>query len=137
MKLNNIREQIVEDAGFTEQLKTLTNIRLKAPEGFTGAVMQSIYELDSKADALEVRVYLSRLYKNIGTSLIVASVTTILFFSIPKLNFYQSYFPNIVQNGSMMQQTCGIKENLTSVNTNINNLLNSINNAVIRFKEGT
>ena len=127
-----------EESNFMEQLKAFTNIHLKAPEGLAEAVMNSIYRLKkAEPDMAEIRIYFSRLYKNLGVSLVLASLITVTIFSIPKLNFYQSFISNDMQSGSIMQQTSGIKETLAKINTNINSIFNSINKSITSFKEGT
>lgn len=126
-----------ESVSFMEQLKTLTSERLKAPEGFAEAVMNSIYKLGrTEPDTAKIRAYFSRLYRNVGVSLVLASLAAVLILFVPGLNFYESYVLSHVQSGSAIHQTSGIKENLAGMNTNINGIFNSINNCVTRFKEG-
>jgi len=127
-----------EESNFMEQLRAFSNIRLKAPEGFAESVMNSIYRFrKAEPDMAKTRIYFSRLYKNLGASLILASITTVLFFPIPKLSFYQSFISNDLQSGSTMKQASGIMENLAKMNTGINSIFNSINKSITSFKEGT
>jgi hypothetical protein len=58
---------------------------------------------------------------------------TVMIFFIPD---YRSIIPD-VQSGNGIQRTSIIKENLTDMDININNMFNSINRSVTRFKEGT
>lgn len=130
-----------EESSFMEQLKAFTGIRLKAPEGLAEAVMNSIYRLKkAEPDMANIRIYFSRLYKNLGVSLVLASLITVIVFSTPKLNFYQSFISNDMQDmqsGSILQKTYGIRENLAKINTDINSIFNSINKSITSFKEGT
>jgi len=127
-----------EESNFMEQLRTFTNIRLKAPEGFAETAMNSIYRLRrTEPDTVKTRIYFSRLYKNLGVSLVLASIITVIFFPIPKFSFYQSFILNDMQRGSAMQQTSGIMENLAKMNIGINSIFNSINKSITSFKEGT
>lgn len=137
MESKEFKKHNDEDINFGKQLKAFTSTRLKAPMGFTESVMNSIYKLrKAEPDTAGIGVYFTRLYKNLGTSLVLASIIMILSFFIPKLNFYQPFISDM-PNSSTMQQASVIKKNLAGMNTNINNILTSINRSVARFKEGT
>jgi hypothetical protein len=127
-----------EDSSFMEQMRAFTGIRLKAPEDFAETVMNSIYRFrKAEPDRTKTRIYFSTLYRNLGVSLVLASIITVIFFPIPKFSFYQTFTSNDIQGGSTMQKTYGIMENLAKMNTGINSIFNSINKSINSFKEGT
>lgn len=126
-----------EDISYIENIKPYMEIQFKAPQNFTNTVMKAVYKIkEENTSAADMEIRISRLCKNLGISLVLASTVMILNFFMPWGNLYQSFLLTDSRNGSNMNQTSKIKDSLSGMNDNINDIFESIQKSVTKFKEG-
>ena len=130
-------EQYLEDMRAAEDIKSYLGQCTKAPDGFTDAVMAKIYRLGKTcADAAGLRLYIAGLYRRLGVSFILASLILIICIFSPGTGLYKPLTKSGLPDGNPVRQTSGIKESLSGMNSNLEGIFGSIQEYIIRFKEG-
>lgn len=114
--------------------------KIKAPEGFTGKVMASIYNLEPQKRPLpsgKNEEMWRSVYRRLGFSLILTAGVLIFSLLIPTVNNYPSAISGNTQSGSAVGESSGLRGVFTDIDYGIRGVFKSINNSMTDFKGGT
>ncbi len=113
--------------------------KIKAPEGLTNIVMNSIYKLgilhSNPADD-RLKSCSARLYRRLGFSLVLTSCILIASFFVPFLRNYQPYISKSVNTNITQRQNPQYIKGFAVFENDVKNLFGSITNSVVKIKEG-